>query len=80
MSSPQFEAFLARLYTDEQFRVRFIANARAEADRANLSKDECAALEKIDRVGLEIAARSFAKKREQKASTGKKWFERLFGG
>jgi hypothetical protein len=80
MSSPQFEAFLARLYSDDQFRIRFMADARAEANRANLTKHECAALEKIDRVGLEMAARSFAKKRERKASGEKKWFERLLGG
>ena len=63
MSSPAFEAFLARLYTDARFRRRFLAAPRAAAERAGLSPAECAALERIDREGLEMAARSFAAKR-----------------
>ena len=59
----EFEAFLARLYTDAALRARFLANPREEASRSRLTADECAALERIDRVGLELAARSFAHKR-----------------
>jgi hypothetical protein len=60
---PEFETFLARLYTDAPLRKRFLAEPRAEAERHGLTAEECAALERIDRPGLEFAARSFAHKR-----------------
>jgi hypothetical protein len=66
MSAPALEAFLARLYTDEALRRRFLADPRAEAGRAGLSGDEMAALERIDRPGLLMAAESFARKRARK--------------
>ena len=63
MSTPAFEAFLARLYTDAAARARFLAEPEAEACRAGLSPDQCRALAAIDRTGLEMAARSLARKR-----------------
>jgi hypothetical protein len=63
---PEFEVFLARLYTDAALRTRFLANPREEAERNRLTAGECAALERIDRVGLELASRSFAHKRTLK--------------
>ena len=63
MSTPAFEAFLARLYTDAAARARFLAEPEAEARRAGLNPDQCRALAAIDRTGLEMAARSFARKR-----------------
>lgn len=66
MSSPALERFLAKLYVDSEARSRFLADPRAEAVRAGLPEDQCAALEAIDRVGLEMAARSYARKRERK--------------
>ena len=66
MSAKQFEAFLARLYVDADSRARFRANPLAEAKNVGLSNAECKALENMDWVGLEMAARSFAKKRELK--------------
>ena len=66
---PEFETFLARLYTDAPLRARFLAGPREEAERQGLSVEECAALERIDRVGLELSARSFAHKRTLKASS-----------
>ena len=66
MSAKQFEAFLARLYVDADLRARFRANPLAEAKNVGLSNAECKALENMDWVGLEMAARSFAKKRELK--------------
>lgn len=66
MSAEQLEAFLARLYVDRNARAKFRANPVAEAKNAGLSSSECEALENIDWVGLEMAARSFAKKRELK--------------
>jgi hypothetical protein len=66
---PEFETFLARLYTDAQLRARFLANPRAEAERHCMTVEESAALERIDRAGLELSARSFAHKRALKASS-----------
>ena len=66
MSARALEAFLTRIYVDAGARARFKANPRAEARRAGLSDEECTALENADLVGLEIAARSFARKRELK--------------
>jgi hypothetical protein len=66
MSSPALERFLARIYVDPQARARFLEDPRAEATRAGLQEDQCRALEAIDRVGLQMAARSYARKRERK--------------
>ncbi len=63
MSADKLEALLARLYADERARSRFLADPRLEARRAGLSDEDSRALEKIDRIGLELAAQSFARKR-----------------
>jgi hypothetical protein len=63
MSAQKLELFLTKLYVDAQTRSRFLANPRCEALNAGLNEDDCAALEKIDFVGLELAADSFARKR-----------------
>jgi hypothetical protein len=70
---PEFEAFLARLYTDVHLRARFLANPRGEAERHQLTAEECDALDRIDRVGLELSARSFAHKRALKG-TARRWW------
>ena len=70
---PEFETFLARLYTDASLRTRFLADPRAEAQRHLLTAEECDALERIDRVGLEMSARSFAHKRAIKTARGRWW-------
>jgi hypothetical protein len=64
--SPAFEAFLARLYVDAGARAAFLADPRAAT--VALAPDEIAALERIDRAGLELAAGSFAAKRARKAA------------
>jgi hypothetical protein len=69
----EFEAFLARLYTDAQVRQRFLADPRGEAQRHSMTDEECAALERIDRTGLEMSARSFAHKRAIKESRRSWW-------
>jgi hypothetical protein len=66
MSARSFEAFLTRIYVDADARAHFKANPRAEAQRAGLSEEECAAVENLDWMGLEMAARSFAHKRRSK--------------
>ncbi len=75
-TSPEFEAFLARLYVDRDFRARFLLNPRAEANQAGLSEEETLTLEGIDRCGLELAAGSYdAKRSRHKRRTG--WLRRL---
>jgi uncharacterized protein len=63
--SAAFEVFLTQLYVDAPVRRRFLADPLAEATRAGLTTPEVQALQHIDRVGLELAARSFAYKRQQ---------------
>jgi hypothetical protein len=67
MSTSALEAFLARIYVDPSARARFKADPFAEARHAGLSPDDCVAIMKIDWVDLELATRSFAKKRDAKA-------------
>jgi hypothetical protein len=73
MSSPRFEAFLARLYTDDGFRRRFLADPRALARHAGLDAPAIEALVRIDRAGLELAARSFAHRRAARGPGRRGW-------
>ena len=66
MNTPALERFLAKIYVDAEARARFLAAPYDVAARAGLQEEQCRALEKIDRVGLEMAARSFGRKREKK--------------
>ena len=66
MSSPRFEAFLARLYVDERARTQFLADPRAEALKAGLTTQEADAVERIDRVGLELLSKSLERKRRRR--------------
>ncbi len=66
MSAERLEGFLARIYVDEETRARFLADPRGEAAKAGLNEREIVAIENIDLVGLELAARSFARKRAYK--------------
>jgi hypothetical protein len=63
VSAQKFEVFLTKLYVDDQARSRFLSDPRSETLNAGLTGDECTALERIDLVGLELAADSFARKR-----------------
>ena len=74
MSGASLEGFLARLYTDKEARARFLADPRGEATRAGLSDAESDALERIDRAGLEMAARSFERKRTAQTSRRRRWW------
>jgi hypothetical protein len=60
------EAFLARLYVDAAFRARFLADPVGEAARAGFDRATAERLARIDRVGLELAAESFARKRRRR--------------
>jgi hypothetical protein len=81
MSAQKLEAFLAKLYVDDHARLRFLSAPRREALNAGLTADECTALERIDLVGLELAADSFARKRTScpprtPVSNFTRWFRR----
>jgi hypothetical protein len=83
MSAQKFETFLAKLYVDDKARSRFVADPRREGLKAGLSADDCAALENIDFVGLELAADSFARKRtscppRKSVSNLMRWLTRRF--
>ncbi|MEO8125608.1 MAG: hypothetical protein ABI822_00875 [Bryobacteraceae bacterium] len=65
-TSPEFEAFLARVYVDAEFRLRFLADPLGEARRAGLSEAEAVALDEMDRGGLKLAAGSYQAKRNGK--------------
>jgi len=65
------EAFLAKIYVDEDTRKRFLADPRGEASKAGLSEREIEAVENIDRAGLILTALSLDKKRRR--LTGKRF-------
>ena len=67
MSTPRFESFLAKIYVDEEARVRFLADARGEALKAGLTDEEVDAVVKIDRVGLDLLAKSLERKRGRRS-------------
>ena len=73
MSAQRFEAFLARLYTDADALREFLLDPRGAATRAGLDPAEVEALGAIDRPGLELAARSFEKKRERRMPRRPAW-------
>ncbi|MFN0169710.1 MAG: hypothetical protein ACKV22_25075 [Bryobacteraceae bacterium] len=66
MTTPAFEAFLARLYTDASARQRFLHNPHAEARNAGLTDSEVTAIAEIDKDALAAAALSFDRKRRAK--------------
>jgi len=67
VTSPLFEEILARLYCDDAFRAQFLRDPSAVLATIALSAAECTALRDIDRVGLQLAAESYAAKRERTA-------------
>jgi hypothetical protein len=78
MSSPRFEAFLARLYSDPDFLRGFLgAPERVTADSGLDPRERRAALA-IDRAGLLLAARSYALKRARRRQSPR-WLASLYG-
>jgi hypothetical protein len=77
MSSAGIEVFLARLYVDAEARREFLADPRASARRAGLGDVEVEALARLDRVGLELATRSFEAKRSRPRRWLCRWLPRL---
>jgi len=70
MSAQNFETFLARIYVDAALRSRFRANPLSESRKAGLSEEESKTLENMDWAGLELASRSFARKRALQGKSG----------
>jgi len=73
----QVESFLAKIYIDRSAREAFLADPRASAGKAGLASNAIESLENIDLAGLELAARSFERKRRLKSdmSECKRWLE-----
>jgi hypothetical protein len=57
---------MARIYVDEALRANFLAAPTEFAARHSLSSADAEALVFLDRTGLAMAARSFARKRQLK--------------
>ena len=64
MSDSRFEAFLARIYVDEDARAKFLADPRGEASKAGLTARQIEDVVKIDREGLEMFAASLKRKKQ----------------
>ncbi|MET3107939.1 hypothetical protein AAKU67_004376 [Oxalobacteraceae bacterium GrIS 2.11] len=75
MSSPKLEEFLAQLYTDVHLRERFLQDQVGTASSAALTADEVSALCQIDLAGLQMAAASYANKRESRRR--RSWWQML---
>ena len=71
MSSRQFETFLARLYSDQEFLARFMRSPQGVVGEAGLDRREQQAALAIDRAGLLMAARSYELKRRGHRGTGR---------
>lgn len=68
MSSLQFEAFLARLYSDRTFLALFLSNPDEAMAAARLDSRERDAAAGINRGDLLMAARSYELKRGKRRS------------
>jgi uncharacterized protein len=73
-----FESYLARLLVDDRARQRFLADPGGEAEREGLDARAVLALVHVDRIGLELAADSFAHKRASRRSAGAPRRSRIF--
>jgi hypothetical protein len=83
MNPVPLETFLAKLYTDPVARRAFLSDPVRAARDAGLESEDVVALDTADRVGVKMAAASYAHKREQhrrpKMKAGEtwlKWFKR----
>ncbi len=68
MSAAVVEELLARLYTDEVLREKFLYDAERTIADLTLTDNERRAIVEMDRAGLAMAADSYAAKRRQRCS------------
>ncbi len=75
----RLEHFLACLYTDDAMRARFLAEPFLLTGLWGLSPDRAQSVASIDRDGLQLAAASFARKRDAagRPHVGTRWSRRL---
>jgi putative modified peptide len=73
-SAQACEDLLARLFTDAEFRARFRADPQAIGRELGLDEAALATLVQTDWVGLELAACSYAQKRETYAGRKRRWW------
>lgn len=82
MSAAGVESFLARLYSDAALRERFLRDTETAVKTAmadfSLTEIERAALLQMDRVGLQMAAVSYANKRASHSGKRRFFGSRLF--
>lgn len=74
------EHFLAQLYTNEALRARFIQNPESVGREFGFDGDALQQLKNLDRAGLDLAADSFARKRQTKEAPvpeRRRWFPRI---
>ena len=79
MSSPRFETFLARLYSDREFLAHFMRSPQSATREAGLDVREQQAALAIDRAGLLMAARSYELKRRGRGGSNRllTWWRRM---
>jgi len=68
----RLEGLLARVYTDDLARARFIAAPVQEAIAAGVSPEVAQSIRRIDEAGLRLAAATFAHKRRGQGDQAKK--------
>ena len=73
-SAQACENLLARLFTDAEFRMRFREDPQRMGSEFGLDDVALAALARTDWVGLELASRSYALKREGRTNRKRRWW------
>jgi hypothetical protein len=76
-SAQACEDLLARLFADAQFRARFVQDPQAVGRELGLDEAALQSLSATDWVGLELAAGSYAHKRESYRGRKRRWWSRL---
>ena len=73
-SAQACEDLLARLFTDAEFRARFRQDPQGVGRELGVDETEVPALARSDWVGLELAAKSYSHKREDRAGRKRRWW------
>lgn len=68
MSARAAETLLARLYSDDALRARFLSAPLVVAAEAGLDTEEARAFAAVDASSLQLAAHSYTRKREGHAT------------